>query len=67
MGQVPSVPRDLGVIWDQHPHHGITQIDIPGLFTIRLHEMRNHVQNRHHYIHCIYAFVSYCYHPLLNS
>jgi hypothetical protein len=57
MGQVPSAPRDLGVISDQHPHHGITQIDIPGLFTIRLHEMRNPVQLRHHYIHCIYAFV----------
>lgn len=66
LDRVPSVPRDLGVISDQHPHHGITQIDIPGLFAIRLHEMRNPVQLRHHCIQCIYASVSYCYHPFLN-
>ena len=33
LDQVPSVPWDLGDILEQHPHHGITQIDMARLLT----------------------------------
>ena len=66
LGQVPSVPRDLRVISKQHPRHDIKQIDNVGLFTVSGLFMRNPVQLLYHYIHCIYAFVSYCHHPSLN-
>jgi hypothetical protein len=69
LGQVPSVPWDLGAISEQHPHHGITQINtaklltVAGLCTVRLHELRTPTQLHHHHIQCIYSYVSYLQYP----